>query len=680
MAGKIVVIDDEPKLQAFVASVLRKNGYDVLVAGDGPSGFRLVEKEVPDLVLSDVLIPHLNGFDLCRKIKDTKRLRHIPVILMTGVYKRERYKTEAVGSGAEGYLLKPLDTSLLLAKVKEYVKPARQTADEMSAFKNDLNALRSVYAGGLPEKITAIEKLWKDVSIGSGGADALKRLHGLVHGMAGSSGTFGFNGLGVAAGNVEDLLDTLLESGKELDDEIREEVQGWLGRFGELAADPDRAVSEMEVAPKRYHEAPQGLSRAEKSIFLVDDDPSFVLNLGEQISHFGYNVKTMTRLEDLAASVDAADPAAIIMDIVFSGDKEGSIGAIEAIQAGRERPIPVLFLSALGDLATRLRAVRAGGRAYFTKPVDVGEVIEKLDALTQPQPSDPIRVMIVEDEKELSRYYAQLLHAAGMNTSVVNDPLDVLQVISDFRPDLILMDLYMPGCDGMELAAAIRQESAYISIPIVFLSVESRLHHQMKAIDLGADDFLTKNIAPQHLISSVAARAERSRYLRSFMARDGVTGLLNHTRIKEHLVTEVARAHRTNTPLAFAMLDIDDFKSVNDTYGHSTGDRVLKSLAHLLTQRLRRMDSIGRYGGDEFGLILPNTTGADAQRILEEIRKAFAQVCHQADGEPFMVTLSCGLAELGPSQDSNQLSERADRALYQAKASGKNRVFKALPN
>ncbi len=680
MSGKIIVIDDEPKLQEFVASFLRKNGYDVLVADDGTSGLRLVEREVPDLVISDVLIPHLNGFALCRTIKDTGYLSHIPVILMTGVYKKERYKTEAVNSGAEDYIFKPIDTSVLLAKVQKYVKPKKKQADEFAAFKADLKALRAVYAEGLPDRISTIEKLWGDVSSGRGGADAMKNLHRMVHGMAGSSGTFGFNGLGVAAGNMEEILDSVMEGGAPLDEEIHAKVEGWLARFRELASNPDRTIPEMEVLPSRYLTGRSGASRAGKTILLVDDDHQFVLNLGMQISHFGYDVKTMTRLKDLEEMVQSTEPAAIIMDIIFTDESGTGCSAIEAVQAGREQPIPVLFVSARGDLATRLRAVRAGGSAYFTKPLDVGELIEKLDGLTHPKSSEPIRVVIVEDEKELSEYYAELLNQAGITAIVVNDPLDVLQVLSDFRPDLILMDLYMPGCDGMELAAVIRQESAYIGVPIVFLSVESRLQHQMKAIDLGADDFLTKNIAPQHLISSVAARAMRSRTLRSFMARDGVTGLLNHTRIKEHLVSEVTRAHRTDAPLVFAMLDVDDFKAVNDSYGHPTGDRVLKSLAHLLRQRLRRTDSIGRYGGDEFGVILPNTTAADAHRIMDEIRKAFAQVRHQGNGRPFTVTLSCGLAALAPSEDSSQLGEEADKALYQAKASGKNRVFQARSN
>ena len=186
-------------------------------------------------------------------------------------------------------------------------------------------------------------------------------------------------------------------------------------------------------------------------------------------------------------------------------------------------------------------------------------------------------------------------------------------------------------CNGMELAEVIRQLDAFVGIPIVFLSAESDLDKQLFAMGLGADDFLTKPIQPQHLISSVTNRISRSLILRSFMVRDSLTGLLNHTAIKDQLAREVAQTKRRVAPLAFAMVDIDHFKQVNDTYGHPAGDRVIKSLSRLLKQRLREADMVGRYGGEEFAVILSNTDGATAVKVLDSIRKDFSQLRHLAD-------------------------------------------------
>ncbi|MFT6914365.1 MAG: PleD family two-component response regulator [Motiliproteus sp.] len=163
----------------------------------------------------------------------------------------------------------------------------------------------------------------------------------------------------------------------------------------------------------------------------------------------------------------------------------------------------------------------------------------------------------------------------------------------------------MPECDGMELSKIIRQIGAYISVPIVFLSSEEDQEKQLLAMSLDGDDFLSKPIKPWHLVSAVASRAKRARTMRALAEKDSLTGLFNHTKIKERLQAELSRAKRNHEPLAYAMLDIDNFKHVNDTYGHPAGDRVLKSIAIMLKQRLRKYDVIGCYGGEEFVVILP---------------------------------------------------------------------------
>ena len=239
----------------------------------------------------------------------------------------------------------------------------------------------------------------------------------------------------------------------------------------------------------------------------------------------------------------------------------------------------------------------------------------------------------------------------------------------------ILLDIYMPECNGMELAKVIRQLDVFVGIPIVFLSAESNLDKQLFAMGLGADDFLTKPIQPQHLISSVSSRIQRSLILRSFMVRDSLTGLLNHTAIKDQLDREVAQTKRRGMPLSFAMVDIDHFKQVNDTCGHPTGDRVIKSLSRLLKQRLRETDMVGRYGGEEFAVILSNTDGETAAKVLDAIRRDFAQLRHLADGKEFSVTFSCGIVDTSFFYDSTKLCDAADRALYKAKHTGRNQII-----
>nr|WP_255423112.1 GGDEF domain-containing protein [Undibacterium sp. LX40W] len=157
--------------------------------------------------------------------------------------------------------------------------------------------------------------------------------------------------------------------------------------------------------------------------------------------------------------------------------------------------------------------------------------------------------------------------------------------------------------------------------------------------------------------------------------RDGLTGLYNHTAIKEDLIAKISSASRTVTCVAVAMIDLDNFKLVNDTYGHQMGDQVLRTLSHMLKQRLRKSDAVGRYGGEEFIVIFPNTTADVARMVLEKIRVAFSRVVHVSEHGEFKVGFSAGIADSRQTANPEELLTIADAALYKAKASGKNQVL-----
>ncbi|MEC4982938.1 MAG: diguanylate cyclase [Oscillatoria sp. PMC 1068.18] len=558
----------------------------------------------------------------------------------------------------------------------------------LDSFQDQLKILRSVYRQQLPERIEPIETTWnqfiairKDEHYYQIARDCLVSLHYLTHRLAGSSASFGFPQIGEAARRLELLFMAILESKKLPTAEEQAQITVAIAILQEvaIAAFPDQSsrqpIYTLENLPESVES--ENVNLPNRLVFLVEDDSILCQDLALQISCFGYQVRTFQELNELKKALIVASPAAVVMDIVFPENDLAGTKIVQNLQQGRSQPLPVLFISARGDLMARLQAVRAGGKAYFPKPIKIAELIDALDKLTSVQATQAYRVLIVEDDGALAAYYGITLQQVGMETEIVTDPLAIMPHLNDFRPDLILMDMYMPGCNGIELAAVIRQQPNYVGIPIVFLSRETDFNKQLTAIGLGGDDFLTKPIEPQHLIASVMPRVERSRLVRSLMTCDSLTGLLNHTTLKERLVTEVKRASRLHSPLAFAMIDIDRFKSINDTYGHLTGDRVLKSLSRLLKQRLRQTDITGRYGGEEFAVILPDTDSNAAVKVLDEIRLKFAQVRQQADGEEFSVTFSCGIAVYPQQQNSTELNEAADRALYEAKHQGRDRVILA---
>jgi len=542
-----------------------------------------------------------------------------------------------------------------------------------AAFK--LKKIREAYAKQLPAQLEGIRASYNEfVMGGQGGAKALEDLHRRIHTLKGASASFGLRMLSAAAAAGELMAKEAMQSADTPDRYWHQQIQEHFTRIEHEIATIDPTQG-MELQIQELVTAPDNSSdRVRKLVYLCEDDSFQRLALTTQIGCFGFEVVSFGEIEQLYNAVQHSPPDAVIMDMIFPNMPTGGAEIIQKIQAERETPIPTIFISSNNSLTSRLSAVRAGSSAYFTKPLNITDLCSTLSQLTSEVKPEPYRIMIVDDDPQLAEYHALVLQEAGMTTLCVNDPLQVMSPLFEFKPDLILMDMYMPGCNGMELATAIRQIGAFISIPIVYLSSETDTDKQFQAMRLGGDEFLTKPIKPHHLISSVAVRAERMKIIRSFMVRDSMTGLFNHTATKELLDTAIAHAQRNKEEVCFAMIDVDKFKAVNDTYGHPVGDRVLIALARLAGQRLRKTDIVGRFGGEEFAVILPGCAISEAIALLNELRESFAAVSFQAKDEPFSCTFSCGVAPISLNGDAVAICKAADEALYVAKNGGRNKV------
>jgi diguanylate cyclase (GGDEF)-like protein len=412
-----------------------------------------------------------------------------------------------------------------------------------------------------------------------------------------------------------------------------------------------------------------------KPIYLALHDQQQAERLSMQLNAFGLLTQTLDTANGFRSAMAERRPAAIVIDIHFAGPYCG-LALAEEVQKSGADTLPLLFFSPDdSDTETRLSAVRAGGQAFFSGTLEASNLLERIEQLTHSGQYDPYKVLIIDDSRAQAIYTERTLNSAGMLTRTLTDPTQAMNVLGEFQPDLIILDMYMPNCQGTELAKVIRHNDRYVSVPIVYLSAEDDLDKQLDAMSECGDDFLTKPIKPRHLIATVRQRAARARNLHARMVRDSLTGLYNHTHILQLLEDARTRALRSQQPLSFAMLDIDFFKKVNDTYGHPMGDRVIKSLAMFLKQRLRKTDAIGRYGGEEFALILPNTDAATAQHVIEGIRQRFAEIIHPAHPQDLSCTFSCGIAELSAGADGKTLSKNADQALYSAKHAGRNCSF-----
>lgn len=394
--------------------------------------------------------------------------------------------------------------------------------------------------------------------------------------------------------------------------------------------------------------------------------------LTKQMHYFRITASAFDSVAEFSAALSERHPSVLIIDTDFGGERNGLLLA-EKLQSSRNTLLPTIFTysDTRPNLEQQLKMLRCGSQGLF-KTSDIHTIIGETDKTLDTSPEAPFKVLVVDDSKSQSRYTENILNKAGILCEAINDPLLVLDSLKQFVPDLVLMDMYMPHCTGVELAQVIRQQPEHINLPIIYLSGEEDKERQLAAMAMAGDDFLTKPVEENHLLTTVRNRIARARQLYNLIARDSLTGLLNHTHTLGALQNAMDRA--PDTPICFVMIDIDHFKQVNDTYGHPTGDSVIRNLALFLRQHLRKTDPIGRYGGEEFAAILPDATEEQAAIVMDNVRANFANLIHTDDG--LTVTFSCGVAQW-QGQSASELVSLADQALYQAKHEGRNQVTTA---
>lgn len=539
-----------------------------------------------------------------------------------------------------------------------------------------LRNLQQKFASTLPERLNLIQTAWLNSQGTPDNTELFTDLLRQVHSLAGSAGTFNFFRLGDVAKELELLLKDYQHG--SLTEAVTTTVSKLLQQLVALA-EQGHEQPKTELITDDSAEI-EHLSNQQAVIYVLEDDEDIAAESFRQLIHFGYQVVTFNSVSDFKHAIYQQIPDALLIDIQLVEGEFAGTEAVADVCKTLQLNIPSIFISQHQSWQHRLSAMRVGGQGYITKPIDFDQLADQLEILTGRKQGSRYRILIVDDTVLLAEHYATILQCAGMDTEIINDPGHLLDVLPNFRPDLILMDLYMNGSTGIEAAQVIRQHGSYTNLPIVYLSTESELEQQLNALRAGGDDFLQKPIDDNHLVAAVSTKAKRFRELNSLMNCDGLTGLLNHISFKLALEREIAQTYRYHEGFTLAMLDIDYFKLVNDHYGHLVGDRVIKGLGRLLSHRLRKGDIAARYGGEEFALILPNTPESVAKRLLDELREVFAKIAFAHAHGTFHATFSVGIASCPPYKNVHSLIEAADQALYQAKRTGRNQVHIAAGN
>ena len=431
----------------------------------------------------------------------------------------------------------------------------------------------------------------------------------------------------------------------------------WVGR---RKADPSDRVD--------HWVAPRGVC-----IFTAPGSEVIAESISRQLSFIGFDVFQNSWIA--TGEPEGRTNLAVIFLPPTTGLTDVELDFISSMRQ-RYRVSQLFYVGGPQNMSAMISLMRNGIDVTFPEGEPLSSLIMQVIDLVEDSEKPNYRVLVVDDSKVASAAIQRTLREHGVDTLAVTDPATLLTEINGFNPDLVLMDMQMPEFDGVEATRVLRQIREHKSLPIVYLSGEMDIGKQMDALRLGGDQFLTKPYNPIVLSAVVKNKIERYRTMLRSTQTDGLTGLLNHTAAKSQL-DKLFTSTVATTEMAVIMVDIDNFKAINDLHGHPVGDLVIRGLAWLLKGKLRANDLIGRYGGEEFIVALPGANPKRAFEVMEDIRSAFTTLPHLVEDSTIYATFSAGIASVPGYSDATSLIRAADKALLDAKRNGRNCVVAA---
>jgi two-component system cell cycle response regulator len=449
-------------------------------------------------------------------------------------------------------------------------------------------------------------------------------------------------------------------------------------------------------------------------ILVVDDLAPNTRLLEAKLTHEYFDVLTACDGESALKIVGEQSPDIVLLDVMMPG-----MDGFEVCRRMKEDPssahIPVVMVTALSDVADRVRGLEAGADDFLTKPIndvalmarvkslvrlkmmldelrlreDTSEQLGALDDLdgADGEQCEGVRIVLVEDNDLSAERLEMIAGEAGYKVERFCDCGTALEAIKDTDVELTIVSLDLEKEDPLRLCSQLRSAESTRHLPVLLVIEGGDTDRLAKGLEIGANDYIVRPFDRQELLARMRTQVRRHRYeqrLRenyrrsiSLALTDALTGLYNRRYFDTHFETQIRHAAETGKSLALMMLDLDRFKTINDTHGHNVGDEVLRETARRLADNLRTVDMVARFGGEEFAIVMPDTTPEMALLAAERLRARIGETPFEVSSDraaEITVTTSIGLAVASRHPDATDLLKRADYALYAAKRAGRNTV------
>lgn len=663
MLRSVLLVDDDAYFHRVVAPALHAQQIRILHAFTLGEANALLKDAKVDAMIVDNHLPDGAGDAWVmerRKVGDRTPVIFVSVSERALSILRD-HKDELEPSVL---VTKPIVPTLFAAQVRSLFTTGKSVQEQRPAW---LDALRRDYKERLPEIMDGLKDSVRGAQLAEQKADpkAIAEARVRAHHVRGAAGSYGFFRVSEAAGRLEDALDEAQSSQKP---------PAWDEVLGALRDTLHAAKSEV---PHETDGPPSGGTAVGARVLVVDGDSTFREMVAEAGRRQLIDVTGAATVDQALRLARSAHFDGVLLDV--------HLGATDTYELARglrilraNQHLPIAFVSADTAIQTRIEVVHAGAMLYLKKPLDQDTLATALrDLVGEAQEIRP-RALVIDDDEGFGGAVVDLLKNDGIEARLLTDSKAALHAVDYYRPDILLVDIVMPIVGGLDLCRILRTTPAFRTLPILLLSGKSDVETRVQAFEAGADDHIGKPLVPKELLARVRGRLERQRLLRDRAERDSLTGLLLRGPAVDALHSKMADAQRKGSVLSLAIIDIDGFKQVNDTFGHIAGDRVLVTLGRLLATRFRAEDVRGRWGGEEFLAAFPGETSDVAESLVLRVLRELREIRFRSDeGQAFNVTFSAGLATYPDAGHTVEtLLKAADRRLYRAKRLGKNRVVR----
>lgn len=469
--------------------------------------------------------------------------------------------------------------------------------------------LKQAFIQHLPERIAALEGSWQKLLANPWEQTGAEQIYGRIQELAGSSGKYGLIELNEALFSLEIYLSSFVGSQLAPDDSQKQQLEQMVQRVRLIA---DRAAGADRNDAGAGNKMCYFLRRTDQSI----------PGLAQSLQRRGFRLLTFSDAEDLEGEITKTLPDLMIFEGYYLQGLSSLKRELTLQLEQQNRQLPIFCLNDNRNLEQRLLAMRAGVSQYFLAPFKIEEIADQALKAARPQEKQH-RVLLVEDDQAQAQFATRILEKGGMKALAVTEPLQVFDALASFRPDLILMDLYMPHANGMELTTLIREHPDFVTTPIVFLSGEQDTDKKLNALSYGGDDFLSKPILPKHLISTISNRIQRAQTLGSHQrqesGRDRITGLFNRRYFYEQLDGIIAEMPRQAPRGGLLHLDIINMSDINSLGDSSQQNRLLTDLARVITDQLEPQDVACRLSDHSFTIIASRPQARHLEQLAQQL-------------------------------------------------------------